>query len=271
MVNRRCPVDGLFLWLAVWVAKQYVNLIHASGIWTLCHSEITVLTDASIIMIIRCFLVTPKMTCEVDTEDTTYVKLFSDPRLAQTSFVEHPRALSNPIKNLLDRLEEIGLETLGSSRPIQDLLAELWECDASVFCMQLYDWLQKWLQELLIITKWLAIRGLDLDEYMTLLSSGGVLDGLELWAASLTMSTAFNIVIESTVWSTGINGIEEDNVWICLTSCETGQLCLLYKSPDEPDDLSSLGAATPSAAFGCKKGSWPLTVILEHVALLDSD
>ena len=47
---------------------------------------------------------------------------------------------------------------------------------------------------------------------MTLLSRGGVSDGLELWAASLVMSAAINIVIESTVWSTGINGVEEDNV-----------------------------------------------------------
>ncbi len=167
VVNRRCPVDGLFLWLAVRVARQHVNLIHASVIWTSHHSEITVLTDASIIMIIGCFLVTPKMTCEVDTEDTTYIKLFSDPRLAQTSFVEHPYALSDPIKNLSDRLEEIGLEMLGSNRPIQDLLAELWECDALVFCMQLCDWLQKWSLELPIVTKWLAMRGLDLDEYVT--------------------------------------------------------------------------------------------------------
>ncbi len=134
-------MDRLFLWLAVWVVRQHVNLIHASGIWTSCQSEITVLTDASIIIIIECFLVTPKMTHEVDTEDSTYVRLFSDPRLAQTSFVEHLHALSDPIKNLLDRLKEIGLETLGSSRPIQDLLAELWECDALVFYMQLCDWL----------------------------------------------------------------------------------------------------------------------------------
>ena len=166
MVNRRHPVDGLFLWLAVWVVRQHMNLIHASGIWMSCYSEITVLTDASIIMIIGCFLVTPKMTCEVDTEDSTYVRLFSNPRLAQTSFVEHPRALSDPIKNLSDRLKEIGLETLGSSKPIQDLLAELWGCDASVFHMQLCDWLQKWSPELPIITKWLAIRGLDLDKYV---------------------------------------------------------------------------------------------------------
>ncbi len=94
---------------------------------------------------------------------------------------------------------------------------------------------------------------------------------MELSAASLAMSTAFNIVTESTVWSTGINGVEEDNVWICLTSRETGQLCLLHKSPEELDDLSSIGTTAPSAAFSHKKGVWPLMVIPEHVALPDSD
>ncbi len=46
---------------------------------------------------------------------------------------------------------------------------------------------------------------------------------------------------------------------------------MLHRSQDELDDLSSLGAAAPLAAFSCKKGSQPLMVILEHIALLDSD
>ncbi len=104
-----------------------------------------------------------------------------------------------------------------------------------------------------------------------MLSRGGVLDGLELWAASLAMSTAFNIVTESTVWSTRINGVEEDNVWICLTSHEIGQLCLLNKSSDELDNLSFMGAAAPPATSSHKKGGRPLMVIPEHIALLDSD
>ncbi len=70
-------MDGWFLWLAVQVVRQHMNLIHTSGIWTSHHSEMTVLTDASIIMIIRCFLVTPKMTCKIGSEDTTYIRFFS--------------------------------------------------------------------------------------------------------------------------------------------------------------------------------------------------
>ena len=187
VVNRRCPVDGLLLWLTVRAAKQHVNLIHTSRIWTSRHSEITVLTDASILMIIGCFLVTSKIEQLLIKDDPMYAKMFSNPQLAQTSFVEHPSALSDPVIDLKARMEEIGLEGSGGVQPLQDILAELWECETSVFRVQLCNWLQYWSSDLPIVKKWLTIRGLDLDEYIMCLQGGRVSDGLELWVASLVM------------------------------------------------------------------------------------
>ncbi len=224
------------------MAKQYVNLIHTSGIWTSRHSEITVLTDALILMIISYFLVTSKMEQLPVKEDPMYTKMFTDLWLAQTTFMEHPHALSDPVIDLKARMEEIGLEGSGGMRPLQDILAELWDCETSVFRAQLCNWLQCWSSELPIVTKWLAIRGLDLDEYIVCLQGGRGSDGLELWAASLAISQPINVVTESMVWSTGMAKVEEENIWICLTSHDSGQLCVLHISSHE-DDMSSVGAA----------------------------
>ncbi len=138
--------------------------------------------------------------------------MFTDQCLAQTAFVEHLCALSDLVIDLKARMEEISLEKLGDVRPLQDILAELWDCETPVFQAQLCNWLQCWSSELPIVTKWLAIRGLDLDEYITCLEGGGGSDGLELWAASLVMSRPINVVVESMVWSMGMAGVEEENI-----------------------------------------------------------
>ncbi len=39
VVNHRWPADGLFVWLAVRVMHQHLNLLHVSGIWTSRKSE----------------------------------------------------------------------------------------------------------------------------------------------------------------------------------------------------------------------------------------
>ncbi len=64
IINRHKPIDGLFVWLAVHATKSHLNILHTSGVWTSCHSDITVLTDASIVLVMNCTLHVGKMTRE---------------------------------------------------------------------------------------------------------------------------------------------------------------------------------------------------------------
>ncbi len=88
------------------------------------------------------------------------------------------------------------------------------------------------------------MQGLDLSEYLAHLASGSSSDGLELWIASVAMSRLLNVVLESVVWSTAVDGIEEFP-WICLTSYDKGVLCQFQLNAEEVDDLSALGAVAP--------------------------
>ncbi len=80
IVNRRKPIDGLFLWLSVHTMRQHVNILHTSGIWTLRCSDITALTDASVVLILNYCLVTKRMTREkIQKRDDVYTKQLCDP------------------------------------------------------------------------------------------------------------------------------------------------------------------------------------------------
>ena len=79
------------------------------------------------------------------------------------------------------------------------------------------------------------------------------------------------MVTESMVWSMGMAGVEEENIWICLTSRDSGQLCVLHISSHE-DDLSCVGAAAlPLRLRPYVKGGRPLTAIPKYVEFPDSD
>ena len=94
-----------------------------------------------------------------------------------------------------------------------------------------------------IISSWLAIRGLTIKEYVMILEQGYESDGLEVWIASVALGQPLNVIFESTVWSTAINGFDHAYPLLLLTSHATAVLCEEEKVAD--DDLSHLGAAAP--------------------------
>ncbi len=62
VVNRKSSMDGLFVWLAAVSQDCHVNIMHTRGVWTTHASELVVMTDASIVYIMCCFLSMPVLT-----------------------------------------------------------------------------------------------------------------------------------------------------------------------------------------------------------------
>ena len=83
VVNRKSAVDSLFAYLISAVSQDsHLNVLHTTGIWTTRRSEITVLTDPTIVYIVQCFLATPVMHLAIDknkSSDSEYVTLFAVP------------------------------------------------------------------------------------------------------------------------------------------------------------------------------------------------
>ncbi len=80
VVNRRKLIDSLFLWLLVHTMRQHINVLHVLGVLTSRHSDITILTDASLVLILNCCLVTKYMTREeIQKGDDEYTEWLCDP------------------------------------------------------------------------------------------------------------------------------------------------------------------------------------------------
>ena len=121
VVNRCKPIDGLFVWLAVHATRNHLNILHASSVWTSRRSDITVLTDASVVLVVNCTLYTPKMSHNaIKKHDDEYVELLCDPRPSLQNFVFMPRILNNPIQDVAECMEEIGLRELQADSLIQN-------------------------------------------------------------------------------------------------------------------------------------------------------
>ncbi len=58
VVNRRKPINGLFLWLLVHTMRQHINVLYVLGIWISRCSDITIITDTSLVLMLNCCLVT---------------------------------------------------------------------------------------------------------------------------------------------------------------------------------------------------------------------
>ncbi len=69
-----------------------------------------------------------------------------------------------------------------------------------------------------MIEKWLAVRGISLQEYLEILGGNGSSDGLEIWAASMAMNQPVNVVMLDMIWSTAHEGLDFAYPTILLTS-----------------------------------------------------
>ena len=115
VVNHKSSVDGLFAWLVAVSQKAYLNIIHIKGIWTICHSDIIVLTDPTIVFVVKCFVATPAMHLanpmkSNDLEsDPEYVHPFHETFETEANFITIPQVLNDPVQDMSTRLGEIGL------------------------------------------------------------------------------------------------------------------------------------------------------------------
>ncbi len=275
VVNRRKPIDGLFLWLLVHTMRQHINVLHASGVWTSRCSDITVLTDASLVLILNCCLVMKCMTREeIQKRDDEYTEQLCDPYQCLQNYVHMPRILNDPVKNIEECMDEIGLCQMRPDAPIQEHLASLLEYDVTEFRHQLVRWIRQFELDVQIISSWLAIRGLTIEEYVAILEQGCDSDGLEVWIALVALGQPLNMIFELTVWSTAVNGFDHAYPSLLLTSHATAVLCIEEKVMDE-SDLSHLGAAAqPLSSMLRPATAWkgrPLTSVPEYPRVADSD
>ena len=115
--------DGLFIWLAVQCVKQHLNLMHASGIWTLCKSEYIVMTDLAIVLLISGFLSVTKMGMAEQLDDSVYLTQFKNPVETQEYYTSVPQVLNKPVLDLGSHLEEIGMHVCGDHAPLHHIMA----------------------------------------------------------------------------------------------------------------------------------------------------
>ena len=80
-----------------------------------------------------------------------------------------------------------------------------------------------------MIDKWLAVQGLNLQEYLGILGDNRTSDGLEVWVASLVMNQPLNAIMADSVWYTACDGLDFSYPTIMLTSFECGMFCALNK------------------------------------------
>ena len=177
IVNKKVPCDGLFVWLASQAKRQHINVFHASGIWTTRKPEIVVMTDPGIILVLKCFLSVAPITLAMLKKDSEYIDSFKDPREVLHKYVMVPKILNKPVVKLGERLEEIGFHPVGCEQPLQCLLADLLGTTVDVSREQLRHWIICHNNDVHMIEKWLAVRGLDLSEYLTHLEMSGCVMG----------------------------------------------------------------------------------------------
>ncbi len=199
--SSKAKADSLFVWLAVQCAKQHLNLMYASGIWTLHKSEYMVMTDPTIVLLISGFLSVTKMSIAELLDDSVYLAQFKNLLETQPQYVTVPQVLNKPVLDLGSQLEEIGMNVCGEHVPLHHIMARLFNCALDMLWQQLWQWVLRFSQEVHMIEKWLAVRGLDLVEYLSHLEGNKESDGLELWLLSLASDHPINMVMNNSFFN----------------------------------------------------------------------
>ncbi len=70
------------------------------------------------------------------------------------------------MKDCCEKANDVGLELVGPSKPIQDLLVDQLSCSVEDYCESLISWINANCGEVHMLEKWLAVRGLDLRSYV---------------------------------------------------------------------------------------------------------
>ena len=161
--------------------------------------------------------------------------------------------------------------TTGPTMLIQDCLANILECTTSVYQEQIYYWLEQNSADLLMIEKWLVVRGILLSEYQQILGNQGALDGLEVWAASMAFDQPINVVPEDSVWGTTHNSIDFTYPTFLLSDYDKFVPCAL--SCEDVDQLAVAAPlpTSPTLMVERSKGGQPLMSIPEYVDQVDSE
>ena len=215
-------------------------------------SEYMVMTDATVVLLISGFLSMKAMDISELLDDSTYLEQFKHPLEVQDHCILIPQVLNRPVQDIGAHLEEIGMHACGTRVPLHHILACLLECTPETLCQQLWQWVLHYSSDVHMIEKWLALRGLELAEYLSHLQTEKDSDGLELWLVSLASGRPINVVMEDHVFSTSMSGLDFDFPMIMLLPDCEGLLCKLDVLDDQP-------AATvpPLASVNLIKGSLP--------------
>ena len=176
----------------------------------------------------------------------------SDPREVADHFVQVPKVLNCPVHDMDACLEEVGMYALGPQVLIQNSLADLLEYLVTDYREQICHWLHNWALEVPMIEKWIVIRGMNLQEYLDLLSTGTSVDGLELWAASLAMNIPISIIMEDSIWSTDRAGVDLDGKCFILASYTDFVPCVLDRDAETVEEELAAAAPPPSDRTFCQ-------------------
>ncbi len=106
-------------------------------------------------------------------------------------------------------------------------------------------WIRQFELDIQIISSWLAVRGLSIEEYVAILEQGCNSDGLEVWITLVALGQPLNGIFESTVWSTVVDGFDHAYPSLLLICHATAVLYMEEKEIEE-SDLSHLGAVAPA-------------------------
>ncbi len=138
---------------------------------------------------------------------------------------------------------------------------------------QIGAWICDFDSDLPIVSSWLAIHSIDIEEYVTLLAQSGEVDRLEVWVASMALGCPLNVIFESVVWSTSVDSFNTAYQSLLMTSHYIAVLCKHALDPaehvvteDEAEDMSHLGAAAP-----VKRKGHPVTRTPEYPDRCKSD
>ncbi len=81
---------------------------------------------------------------EIQKRDDEYTEQLCDPHQCLQNYIHMPQILNDPVKNIGDQMDEIGLCQMRPDAPIQEHLVSLLECNVIEFRQQLVRWIQQY-------------------------------------------------------------------------------------------------------------------------------